>query len=488
MPRPSPVLGSSATRDASRPAAGSPANCSTACARPAAGRTWSAAPCATRCSGSRSRTGTSRSSACRRSGSRPCCGGLGRVDAVGQAFRVYKLSGVAGVEGALDVALPRRDSKAGPGHRGIAVAGDPGLPLEEAARRRDFTINALLYDPETDEIARSVQRPARPESARAARGRPAHASARTRCARCARCSSRRASSSTVEPATARLCAAMPLARAAGRARVRRDREAAAARPRRPSRGLALMREWGLLRARAGAAAARRRRRRSPSGTPRATSGRTRCRWSTRRRLLIDDLAHDRPRAAGGDARRAVPRPRQARRPRASRTGRMRSRGHEEAGLAPTESLLDRWNVHTLHGYDVRAQVLGLVAQHLKPRPALRRPRARVGRRDPPPGPQVRAGPAVPRGARRLSRPPAGQLRAGRDGVVPRARARSSTSRCDRLCRCSGAATCWPWAWHPGPEVGRVLHAVYERQLDGAVTTLEEARAAACRVLGIAGVE
>ena len=36
---------------------------------------------------------------------------------------------------------------------------------------------------------------------------------------------------------------------------------------------------------------------------------------------------------------------------------------------------------------------------------------------------------------------------------------------------------------PGPEVGRVLQAVYERQLDGEVTTPEEARAEACRILG-----
>ena len=79
-------------------------------------------------------------------------GGHGRVDAVGQAFRVYKLSGVEGVEGALDVALPRRDSKVGPGHRGIAVEGDPALPVEEAARRRDFTMNAMLLDPTTGEI------------------------------------------------------------------------------------------------------------------------------------------------------------------------------------------------------------------------------------------------------------------------------------------------------------------------------------------------
>src|SRR5512138_3074405 len=60
----------------------------------------------------------------------------GRVDAVGQAFRVYKLSGVEGLDGSLDVGVPRRDSKVGPGHRGIAVEGDPALPVAEAARRR----------------------------------------------------------------------------------------------------------------------------------------------------------------------------------------------------------------------------------------------------------------------------------------------------------------------------------------------------------------
>src|SRR6185503_17494876 len=47
-------------------------------------------------------------------------------------------------------------------------------------------------------------------------------------------------------------------------------------------------------------------------------------------------------------------------------GRIRSLGHEEAGLPPTQGLLDRWNVHTREGYDVRAQVLGLVGNHLKP--------------------------------------------------------------------------------------------------------------------------
>ena len=47
-------------------------------------------------------------------------------------------------------------------------------------------------------------------------------------------------------------------------------------------------------------------------------------------------------------------------------GRIRSLGHEEAGVAPTLTFLDRLNMHTLAGYDVRRQVTGLVAHHLKP--------------------------------------------------------------------------------------------------------------------------
>ncbi len=69
---------------------------------------------------------------------------LGRVEPVGQAFPVYKL-------GHMDVALPRRESKAGRGHKGFIVQGDPLMPYHEAARRRDFTINAIAWDPLTDE-------------------------------------------------------------------------------------------------------------------------------------------------------------------------------------------------------------------------------------------------------------------------------------------------------------------------------------------------
>src|SRR6185436_16904245 len=67
---------------------------------------------------------------------------FGRVDTVGESFTVYKIGG-------LDVSLPRRESKTGRGHKAFAVEGDPTLSFKEAARRRDFTINAIGQDPLT---------------------------------------------------------------------------------------------------------------------------------------------------------------------------------------------------------------------------------------------------------------------------------------------------------------------------------------------------
>ncbi|HYP54077.1 MAG TPA: hypothetical protein VEQ42_11085, partial [Pyrinomonadaceae bacterium] len=58
-------------------------------------------------------------------------------------------------------------------------------------------------------------------------------------------------------------------------------------------------------------------------------------------------------------------------------GRNRSRGHDEAGVSPTESFLDRLKLFTLDGYDVRAQVVALVRDHLKPG-AFYRKREEVG--------------------------------------------------------------------------------------------------------------
>ena len=64
------------------------------------------------------------------------CKGL-RVDAVGKAFGVLKINNE------IDVSVPRRENKVGVGHRGFNVEPDPDMSVEEAASRRDFTINSM---------------------------------------------------------------------------------------------------------------------------------------------------------------------------------------------------------------------------------------------------------------------------------------------------------------------------------------------------------
>src|SRR5215212_8841366 len=71
---------------------------------------------------------------------------LGPVNVVGESFTVYKLGRH------LDVSIPRRERKSGRGHKAFVIEGDPAMSVEEATRRRDFTINAILQDPLTGEI------------------------------------------------------------------------------------------------------------------------------------------------------------------------------------------------------------------------------------------------------------------------------------------------------------------------------------------------
>ena len=73
----------------------------------------------------------------------------GKIKEVGRDFCVIKLSFGEGL--AFDVSIPRRESKSGPGHKDFKVQGDPAMSLEEAARRRDFTMNSISADPLTGE-------------------------------------------------------------------------------------------------------------------------------------------------------------------------------------------------------------------------------------------------------------------------------------------------------------------------------------------------
>jgi tRNA nucleotidyltransferase (CCA-adding enzyme) len=74
---------------------------------------------------------------------------FGPTDPVGRSFGVVKVR-VGGCD--YDVSLPRREAKTGLGHRGFAVEPAPGLAEAAASARRDFTINALLYDPITARV------------------------------------------------------------------------------------------------------------------------------------------------------------------------------------------------------------------------------------------------------------------------------------------------------------------------------------------------
>lgn len=69
-----------------------------------------------------------------------------RLDTVGRAFGVFILKGLD-----IDIALPRRESRTGPKHTDFKVEGDPTMSQREAAARRDFTINAISFDPLTEE-------------------------------------------------------------------------------------------------------------------------------------------------------------------------------------------------------------------------------------------------------------------------------------------------------------------------------------------------
>ena len=70
-----------------------------------------------------------------------------RIVQTGRVFGVFKLHGLP-----IDIALPRRESKMGLGHKGFRVEGDPYLPVEEAFLRRDFTINAIALDLLSSEV------------------------------------------------------------------------------------------------------------------------------------------------------------------------------------------------------------------------------------------------------------------------------------------------------------------------------------------------
>lgn len=399
---------------------------------------------------------------------------LGRVEPAGQSFPVFKVARPGSGEPAIDVALPRRESKRGRGHKAFDVQGDPSMTLAEAARRRDFTINAISWDPLRDEyqdpcggradlerrLLRAVDlRTFGDDSLRVLRA--VQFAARFEFA--------------LEDQTAALCRRIPLDDLPAE-RIWGEVEKLLLQAPRPSIGFALALDLGVIEAvlpemrpLVGCA-------QEPEWHPEGDVWVHTLMVIDKARQLNGDL--DRPRLTtvmlgavchdlGKPATTAVI------------DGRIRSIDHEQVGVAPTLSLLDRLNVHTIDGFDVRAQVVGLVANHLKP--GMFHKAQHVG-----------------------------------DGAFRRLAQKVDLELLARLARAdclgrTGAFDCSAMDWflaraqalgvehqppppllmgrhllelglQPGPRVGEILRQVYEKQLDGEIKTVEEATEAATRIL------
>lgn len=73
--------------------------------------------------------------------------GLGERMSIGESFGIFGLKGYS-----LDIAMPRKEEARGQGHKDFDIFVDPFIGTEAAARRRDFTFNALMQDVLTGEI------------------------------------------------------------------------------------------------------------------------------------------------------------------------------------------------------------------------------------------------------------------------------------------------------------------------------------------------
>src|SRR5207237_5369777 len=162
-------------------------------------------------------------------------------------------------------------------------------------------------------------------------------------------------------------------------------------------------------------------------------------------------------------------------------GRIRSMDHEEQGVGPATAFLDRLNVFSFDGYDVRRQVLGMVAQHLKP------------------GAWYNVRDEVGDGAfRRLAQKVDLELlalvaKSDCEGRVPGTFDCSAMDWFLERARALGVEHRPPapillgrhllaLGLTPGPRVGEILKVVYEQQLDGRIATLDDAIESAKRLL------
>ena len=401
---------------------------------------------------------------------------FGPVNVVGEAFTVYKLGKH------LDVSIPRRERKAGRGHKGFVIEGDPSMSVVEATRRRDFTINAILQDPLTGELIDPFDgRRAIEQRVLRAVSKETFAEDSLRVLRAAQFAAR--FEFDIDPDTIELCRTIDLSDLPAE-RIWGEMEKLLLGASRPSVGIEWLRRLGAIEKLFPEI-------QSLIGVPQDPEWHPEGDVFVHTQLvvdrageLIDDLSYARRvtvmlAALAHDFGK----------PATTQfiEGRWRSRGHEEAGVPPAESFLDRVNVHTIDGYNVRAQVIALVREHLKPGEFYKK-RDEVGE-----------------GAfRRLAR------RCEPDLLYRVAKADSLGRNADWVPREKWyGSEAQEWFIHrsrelevdqrppdplllgrhllelglePGPQMGEITRAVYEMQLDGRVRNLEEAIAEARKLI------
>jgi tRNA nucleotidyltransferase (CCA-adding enzyme) len=396
--------------------------------------------------------------------------GFGRVDAVGESFSVYKL----GPD--IDVSLPRRERKSGRGHRGFVIEGDPDMTFEEASRRRDFTVNAMLQDPLTGEIVDCFdgRRDLGLKLLRVVSPETFHEDS-LRVLRAAQFAAR--FGFAIEPETAKICRSIDLSDLPHE-RVWGEFEKLLILADTPSTGLRLIYDLKVadklfpeLVSLVGVP-------QEPDWHPEGDVDVHTMMVVDEARKLIGDLDHPRSVAVMlGAVCHDFGKPATTE----FRDGRLRSLAHDEAGVEPTLSFLDRLGLHTLDGYDVRNQVVQLVRFHLTPGMFFKNP----------PGDGA---------FRRLAR------KVDLDLLYRVAKADSLGRNPDWLPaekRFDAAAQEWfigrarelevehtapapillgrhliGIGLAPSPEFGRILAAIYEKQLDGSVADIDSAIAEA----------
>jgi tRNA nucleotidyltransferase (CCA-adding enzyme) len=400
----------------------------------------------------------------------------GSVNVVGEAFTVYKL----GAD--LDVSLPRRERKTGQGHRGFFIEGDPAMTCAEAAARRDFTINAILQDALSGEIIDPFRgRDDLEHKVLRAVSKETFGEDSLRVLRAAQFAAR--FEFEIEPGTIELCRAIDLTDLPSE-RIWGEMEKLLLRALRPSIGLKWLRELGALDQLFPQIKALIDVPQDLEWHPEGDVFVHTLLVVDRARELIDDLPHPKQVTVllaalchdfGKPATTEFI------------DDRWRSRGHEEAGVGPTLSFLDKLNIHTLEGYDVRTQVLALVRDHLKP------------------GEYYKQRDEVGDGAfRRLARKCELDLlyrvakadSLGRNAEwVPRAQWYDAVAQDWFIARARELEVqekapaplllgrhLLEMGLEPGPRIGEITRAIYEMQLDGNVRNLEEAKEVAKRII------